>query len=32
VNPRGITHVIFCCFAPESAEQHKNAFGELGLV
>jgi O-acetyl-ADP-ribose deacetylase (regulator of RNase III) len=31
-NPRGIAHVIFCCFAPESAEHHKNAFGELGLV
>lgn len=31
-NPRGIAQVIFCCFAPESAEHHKNAFGELGLV
>jgi len=30
--PRGITHVTFCCFAPESAEHHKNAFAELGLV
>ncbi|MGB6351529.1 MAG: O-acetyl-ADP-ribose deacetylase [Pseudolabrys sp.] len=30
--PRGITHVTFCCFAPESAEYHKNAFAELGLV
>ena len=30
--PRGITRVIFCCFAPESAEHHKNAFAELGLV
>jgi O-acetyl-ADP-ribose deacetylase (regulator of RNase III) len=30
--PRGITHVRFCCFAPESAEHHKNAFAELGLV
>jgi len=28
----GITQVIFCCFAPESAEHHKNAFAELGLV
>jgi O-acetyl-ADP-ribose deacetylase (regulator of RNase III) len=31
-NPRGITRVIFCCFSPESAEHHKDAFGELGLV
>jgi O-acetyl-ADP-ribose deacetylase (regulator of RNase III) len=30
--PRGMTRVIFCCFAPESAEHHKNAFAELGLV
>jgi O-acetyl-ADP-ribose deacetylase (regulator of RNase III) len=30
--PRGITRVVFCCFAPESAEHHKNAFAELGLV
>ena len=30
--PRGVTHVIFCCFAPESAEHHKDAFAELGLV
>ena len=30
--PRGITRVIFCCFAPESAEHHKDAFAELGLV
>ena len=30
--PRGMTRVIFCCFAPESAEHHKAAFGELGLV
>ncbi len=31
-NARGITHVTFCCFAPASAEQHKIAFAELGLV
>ena len=31
-NPRGLSHVTFCCFAPESAEHHKNAFAELGLV
>jgi len=30
--PRGITRAIFCCFAPESAAHHKNAFAELGLV
>jgi len=30
--PRGITRVIFCCFAPESAEHHKNAFADLGSV
>jgi len=30
--PRGITRVVFCCFSPESAEHHKDAFGELGLV
>jgi O-acetyl-ADP-ribose deacetylase (regulator of RNase III) len=30
--PRGITRVTFCCFAAESAEHHKNAFAELGLV
>jgi O-acetyl-ADP-ribose deacetylase len=30
--PRGIARVTFCCFAPESAEHHKTAFAELGLV
>ncbi len=30
--PRGLSQVIFCCFAPESAEHHGNAFAELGLV
>lgn len=30
--PRRITRVIFCCFAPESAEHHKTAFAELGLA
>jgi O-acetyl-ADP-ribose deacetylase (regulator of RNase III) len=30
--PRGIVRVVFCCFAPESAEHHKNAFAELGLA
>jgi len=30
--PRGITRVVFCCFAPDSAEHHKDALAELGLV
>ena len=30
--PRGITRVVFCCFSPDSAEHHQNAFAELGLV
>jgi O-acetyl-ADP-ribose deacetylase (regulator of RNase III) len=30
--PRGISQVIFCCFSPDSAEHHKTAFAELGLV
>jgi len=30
--PRGLTRVVFCCFAPESAEHHKDAFADLGLV
>jgi len=30
--PRGITRVTFCCFGSESAEHHKDAFAELGLV
>ncbi len=29
---RGLQRVIFCCFSAESAEHHKDAFGELGLV
>ena len=31
-SPRGIVRVIFCCFSPESAEHHMNAFAELGLA
>jgi hypothetical protein len=31
-SPRDIVRVIFCCFSPESAEHHKDAFAELGLV
>ena len=30
--PNGITRVVFCCYSPESAAHHKNAFGELGLA
>ena len=30
--PRGMARVTFCCFAPESAEHHKDAFAELGLA
>jgi O-acetyl-ADP-ribose deacetylase (regulator of RNase III) len=30
--PRGLTRVVFCCFAPDSAEHHKDAFVDLGLV
>jgi O-acetyl-ADP-ribose deacetylase (regulator of RNase III) len=30
--PRGITRVVFCCFSADSAEHHKTAFADLGLV
>jgi O-acetyl-ADP-ribose deacetylase (regulator of RNase III) len=30
--PRGMTRVVFCCFAPDSAVHHQNAFTELGLA
>jgi O-acetyl-ADP-ribose deacetylase (regulator of RNase III) len=30
--PRGITRVVFCCFSPDAAEYHKEAFAELGLA
>ncbi len=30
--PRGIAQVTFCCFSTDSAEYHKAAFGDLGLV
>jgi O-acetyl-ADP-ribose deacetylase (regulator of RNase III) len=29
---RGITRVVFCCFSPDSAEHHRDAFVELGLA
>ncbi len=31
-SPRGITRVVFCCFSPDSAEHHQDAFAELGLA
>ena len=30
--PRGIAQVTFCCFSDDSAEHHKAAFADLGLV
>jgi O-acetyl-ADP-ribose deacetylase (regulator of RNase III) len=30
--PRGITRVVFCCFSQDSANRHRDAFGELGLA
>ncbi len=30
--PRGMKNVVFCCFSPDSAEHHRTAFAELGLV
>jgi len=31
-DPRGIKRVVFCCFSPDSAEHHRDAFTELGLA
>jgi O-acetyl-ADP-ribose deacetylase len=31
-SPRGIAHVVFCCFAPHAADHHLSAFAELGLA
>ena len=31
-HPRGMQRVVFCCFSQASAEHHKDAFGDLGLV
>jgi O-acetyl-ADP-ribose deacetylase len=30
--PGDLKHVIFCCFSPDSAQHHQNAFADLGLV
>ncbi len=29
--PHGISRVIFCCFAPDTARYHADSFAELGL-
>ena len=31
-SPRGITRVVFCCFARDSADHHASAFADLGLA
>src|SRR5450756_126387 len=31
-SPRGIKRVVFCCFSPDSAAHHSNAFADLGLA
>ncbi|MEJ2625031.1 MAG: O-acetyl-ADP-ribose deacetylase [Pseudolabrys sp.] len=31
-HPRDMCRVVFCCFSEASAEHHKAAFGDLGLV
>ena len=30
--PRGLKRIVFCCFSPDSAEHHRNAFAELELA
>ena len=30
--PHGMKRVVFCCFSQDSAEHHKAAFADLGLV
>jgi O-acetyl-ADP-ribose deacetylase len=30
--PRGITRVVFCCFSPDAAAYHQDAFAALGLA
>jgi O-acetyl-ADP-ribose deacetylase (regulator of RNase III) len=27
-----VSHIFFCCFSDDSAEHHKQAFGDLGLA
>jgi O-acetyl-ADP-ribose deacetylase len=31
-SPRGIAHVVFCCFAQAAADHHSAAFADLGLA
>ncbi len=31
-SPRGITRVVFCCFAQNAADHHTSAFADLGLA
>jgi O-acetyl-ADP-ribose deacetylase (regulator of RNase III) len=28
----GVTRVLFCCFSPDAAAYHRNAFVEIGLI
>ncbi len=30
--PGALTQVVFCCFSPESAKHHEDAFADLGLA
>ena len=30
--PRSLKRIVFCCFSPDSADHHRNAFAELELV
>jgi O-acetyl-ADP-ribose deacetylase len=30
--PGDLKQIIFCCFSPDSAQHHQNAFADLGLV
>jgi O-acetyl-ADP-ribose deacetylase (regulator of RNase III) len=32
IGSTSLQRVVFCCFAPEAAEHHRSAFGDLGLV
>ena len=29
---RGFERIVFCCFSPDSADHHRNAFADLGLA
>lgn len=31
-SPGHLRQVLFCCFSPESAKHHENAFADLGLI